>query len=87
MSASLVSLFFLRLTHSTSDLGIDQGPWSAEEEEELTRIVEEMTVKQGGTLDDDLFWGAVSNHMGNKRNRQQCRIKWYVVSLTHSNLD
>ncbi|KIK67966.1 hypothetical protein GYMLUDRAFT_36767 [Collybiopsis luxurians FD-317 M1] len=52
------------------------GAWSPEEEEELTRIVEEMTVKQGGTLDDDLFWGRVSDLMGNKRNRQQCRIKW-----------
>ncbi|KAE9410172.1 hypothetical protein BT96DRAFT_805926 [Gymnopus androsaceus JB14] len=52
------------------------GPWSIEEEDELTRIVEEMTIKQGGTLDDDLFWGAVSDKMGNKRNRQQCRIKW-----------
>ncbi|KAJ3863754.1 hypothetical protein EV359DRAFT_42482 [Lentinula novae-zelandiae] len=52
------------------------GPWTKEEEEELTRIVEEMTVKKGGTLDDDVFWGAVSDLMGNKRNRQQCRIKW-----------
>ncbi|KAJ3932541.1 MAG: hypothetical protein NXY57DRAFT_893961 [Lentinula lateritia] len=52
------------------------GPWTQEEEEELTRIVEEMTVKKGGTLDDDVFWGAVSDLMGNKRNRQQCRIKW-----------
>ncbi|KAF9076827.1 hypothetical protein BDP27DRAFT_1312657 [Rhodocollybia butyracea] len=52
------------------------GVWSTEEEEELTRIVQEMTVKQGGTLDDEVFWGAVSDRMGNKRNRQQCRIKW-----------
>ncbi|KAJ4001808.1 hypothetical protein F5050DRAFT_1721546 [Lentinula boryana] len=52
------------------------GPWTQEEEEELTRIVEEMTVKKGGTLDDDVFWGTVSDHMGNRRNRQQCHIKW-----------
>lgn len=38
-----------------------------------------MTVKKGGTLDDDVFWGAVSDLMGNKRNRQQCRIKWYIL--------
>ncbi|KAJ3754907.1 hypothetical protein EV360DRAFT_50714 [Lentinula raphanica] len=52
------------------------GAWTKEEEEELTRIMEEMTVKRGGTTDDDVFWGAVSDLMGNRRNRQQCRVKW-----------
>ncbi|KAG6336529.1 hypothetical protein ID866_2551 [Astraeus odoratus] len=52
------------------------GPWSKEEEEELTRIVTEMTVQQGKDFDNDVFWGIVSARMGNRRGRQQCRIKW-----------
>lgn len=54
------------------------GPWSKEEEDELTRIVTEMTIQQGKDLDNDVFWGIVSDRMGNRRGRQQCRIKWYV---------
>ncbi|KAM5534780.1 hypothetical protein V8D89_011496 [Ganoderma adspersum] len=52
------------------------GTWSKEEEEELTRIVTEMTVNQGKDMDNDIFWGVVSQRMGGKRGRQQCRIKW-----------
>ncbi|KAH6915123.1 hypothetical protein BKA70DRAFT_1258058 [Coprinopsis sp. MPI-PUGE-AT-0042] len=52
------------------------GAWSPEEEQELTRIVTDMTVKQGRDIDNDVFWGRVSELMGGKRNRQQCRIKW-----------
>ncbi|KAF9569102.1 hypothetical protein CPC08DRAFT_624330 [Agrocybe pediades] len=52
------------------------GHWSKEEEEELTRIVTDMTVKQGKNIDNDVFWGKVSELMGGKRGRQQCRIKW-----------
>ncbi|KAI0722337.1 hypothetical protein C8T65DRAFT_704843 [Cerioporus squamosus] len=52
------------------------GMWSKEEEEELTRIVTEMTVDQGKDIDNDIFWGVVSQRMGGKRGRQQCRIKW-----------
>ncbi|KAI9574671.1 hypothetical protein HD554DRAFT_2010136 [Boletus coccyginus] len=52
------------------------GPWSKEEEEELTNIVTEMTVNQGKDFDNDVFWGIVSEKMGNRRGRQQCRIKW-----------
>jgi Myb-like DNA-binding protein REB1 len=52
------------------------GQWKKEEEEELTRIVTEMTVHQGKDFDNDVFWGQVSQRMGNKRGRQQCRIKW-----------
>ncbi|CCL98269.1 uncharacterized protein FIBRA_00263 [Fibroporia radiculosa] len=48
-----------------------QGPWSKEEEEELTRIVTEMTVEKGRDIDNDIFWGVVSQRMGNKRGRQQ----------------
>ena len=54
--------------------------WSKEEEEELTRIVTEMTVEQGKDIDNDIFWGVVSQRMGGKRGRQQCRIKWYSIS-------
>lgn len=43
----------------------------------LTEIVTDMTVKQGKDMDNDVFWGIVSQRMGNKRGRQQCRIKWY----------
>lgn len=53
------------------------GPWSKEEEEELTTIVTEMTVSQGKDFDNDVFWGIVSEKMGNRRGRQQCRIKWW----------
>jgi Myb-like DNA-binding protein REB1 len=35
-----------------------------------------MTVKQGKDFDNDVFWGKVSELMGGKRGRQQCRIKW-----------
>ncbi|TBU33012.1 hypothetical protein BD311DRAFT_473065 [Dichomitus squalens] len=52
------------------------GTWSKEEEEELTRIVTEMTVGQGKDMDNDIFWGVVSQKMGGTRGRQQCRIKW-----------
>ncbi|KAI0355374.1 hypothetical protein OH77DRAFT_1402954 [Trametes cingulata] len=52
------------------------GAWTKEEEEELTRIVTEMTVEQGKDIDNDIFWGVVSKRMGGKRGRQQCRIKW-----------
>ncbi|KAI6130384.1 hypothetical protein EDD16DRAFT_1470765 [Pisolithus croceorrhizus] len=52
------------------------GPWSKEEEDELIRIVTEMTIQQGKDLDNDVFWGIVSDRMGNRRGRQQCRIKW-----------
>ncbi|KAG7096766.1 hypothetical protein E1B28_004177 [Marasmius oreades] len=52
------------------------GKWTKEEEEKLIQIVEDMTVKRGRTLDDEVFWGDVSSRMGNTRNRQQCRIKW-----------
>ena len=52
------------------------GSWTKEEEEELTKIVTEMTVDQGKDIDNDIFWGVVSKRMGGKRGRQQCRIKW-----------
>jgi len=57
------------------------GPWSKEEEEELTRIVAEMTIQQGRDFDNDVFWGLVSDRMGNRRGRQQCRIKWSVNTV------
>ncbi|KZT05601.1 uncharacterized protein LAESUDRAFT_655614 [Laetiporus sulphureus 93-53] len=52
------------------------GTWTKEEEEELTRIVTEMTLQKGKDIDNDIFWGVVSQRMGGKRGRQQCRIKW-----------
>ncbi len=54
------------------------GPWTKEEEEQLIRIVTKMTVEQGKDIDNEVFWGRVSEEMGGKRGRQQCRIKWYV---------
>lgn len=65
--------------HDLLDTG-HAGHWTKNEEDELTRIVTEMTVQQGKDLDDDVFWGKVSDHMGNRRGRQQCRIKWYVAN-------
>lgn len=67
------------------------GAWSKEEEEELTRIVTDMTIKQGRDIDNDVFWSRVSQLMGGRRGRQQCRIKWCVTlrwrtpSLSDSN--
>ncbi|TEB35819.1 hypothetical protein FA13DRAFT_1387718 [Coprinellus micaceus] len=52
------------------------GAWSKEEEDELTRIVTDMTIKQGRDIDNDVFWSRVSQLMGGRRGRQQCRIKW-----------
>jgi hypothetical protein len=52
------------------------GHWTKEEEQELTRIVTDMTIKQGKDFDNDVFWGKVSEQMGGRRGRQQCRIKW-----------
>jgi hypothetical protein len=55
------------------------GPWRKEEEIRLTQIVTDMTVKQGKDMDNDVFWSVVSQRMGGKRGRQQCRIKWYLL--------
>ena len=52
------------------------GRWSKDEEDELTRIVTEMTVDQGRHPDIEVFWGVVSDRMGGRRGKQQCRIKW-----------
>lgn len=60
---------------------IQSGHWTKNEEEELTRIVTEMTVQQGKDIDNDVFWGKVSERMGNTRGRQQCRIKWSAFTL------
>ncbi|KAI0307235.1 hypothetical protein B0F90DRAFT_1686511 [Multifurca ochricompacta] len=52
------------------------GPWTKDEEMRLTQIVTDMTVKQGKDINNEVFWGVVSERMGNRRGRQQCRIKW-----------
>ncbi|KAI0089199.1 hypothetical protein BDY19DRAFT_985163 [Irpex rosettiformis] len=52
------------------------GAWTKEEEEELTAIVNELKMQRGEVSDNDIFWGAVSQRMGGRRGRQQCRIKW-----------
>jgi Myb-like DNA-binding domain len=75
----ITGLSFPRLYHA--DLGADLYPlghWTRQEEEELTEIVTAMTIKQGKDFDNDVFWGKVSEQMGNRRGRQQCRIKWYM---------
>ncbi|KAF5358953.1 hypothetical protein D9758_004747 [Tetrapyrgos nigripes] len=59
------------------------GPWTVEEEEQLTRIVNDMTVNKGGTYDDEVFWTTVAQRMGNRRNRQQCRNKWTDTLSKH----
>lgn len=78
---SLVCFLYSHLHHFLSSL-IFQGHWSPEEEDQLTRIVTDMTVKQGKDIDNDVFWGKVSELMGGKRGRQQCRIKWSVLILS-----
>lgn len=42
-----------------------------------------MTIKQGKDIDNDVFWGRVSELMGGKRGRQQCRIKWHARPRTN----
>jgi hypothetical protein len=42
-----------------------------------------MTVKQGRDIDNDVFWGRVSELMGGTRGRQQCRIKWQGNLTVH----
>ena len=37
--------------------------------------------KQGTDVDNDIFWGVVSQKMGGKRGRQQCRNKWSATAL------
>ncbi|KAF8204710.1 hypothetical protein BJ912DRAFT_840406 [Pholiota molesta] len=64
-----------------SDIRIS-GHWSAEEEEKLTRIVTDMTIKQGKDIDNDVFWGKVSELMGGTRGRQQCRINGVTDALS-----
>ena len=44
----------------------------------LTKIVTDLTFAQGKDPDNDIFWGIVAERMGNRRGRQQCRIKWCV---------
>ncbi|KAH9062775.1 hypothetical protein EDB87DRAFT_1605825 [Lactarius vividus] len=70
--------------HNSEDRAV--GTWTKDEEIRLTEIVTEMTVKQGKDMDNDVFWGIVSQKMGNKRGRQQCRIKWTdALSKTFKN--
>lgn len=52
------------------------GPWSKEEEEKLTKIVQAITAEMGSSPDQDVFWSIVSQKMDHKRSRQQCRTKW-----------
>ncbi|KAL7271396.1 RNA polymerase I enhancer binding protein [Rhizina undulata] len=71
--------------------GKDRGKdrWDAEEEEELKRVVGEMLERvrerrraegkeednaQGD--DEEINWTVVSDQMGNRRSRIQCRYKW-----------
>ena len=54
------------------------GPWTKEEEDELIKIMMEMTPDGGGVF-DEVFWTEVSQRMKHKRSRQQCRIKWLVI--------
>ncbi|ELU45902.1 nucleolar protein [Rhizoctonia solani AG-1 IA] len=46
------------------------GPWTKEEEDELTRIVMELTVERGLQADNDVLWSEVSERMGGRRTRQ-----------------
>ena len=64
-------------------LCVFQGPWSKEEEERLVCIVTEMTIALGKDQDNEVFWGQVAEKMGNRRGRQQCRIKWSIPLVLH----
>jgi len=56
------------------------GPWSRDEEQELTEIVQAMIKNKGEReTEKDIFWTLVSEKMNYRRNRQQCRDKWHVL--------
>jgi hypothetical protein len=57
------------------------GKWSKEEEDELVRIVQEMKTKLGYEDGDEIFWGRVSEKMGGRRGKQQCRAKWFDLGF------
>ena len=67
---------FLQRTPTPFNVENPQGTWSKDEEAQLTAIVKEMVEKQGKDVDNDIFWGVVSQKMGGRRGRQQCRNKW-----------
>jgi hypothetical protein len=57
------------------------------EEDELTRIVDEIKLELGKSVDlnhSDIPWSQVSQRMGHTRSRQQCSAKWYdcISSIT-----
>lgn len=53
------------------------GPWSKEEEDELTKIVLEETKGKGLDTQRDVLWNLISTRMGHRRSQQQCREKWF----------
>ena len=73
---SATQVTFLERTLTLFNVENPQGAWSKDEEAQLTAIVKEMVEKQGKDVDNDIFWGVVSQKMGGKRGRQQCRNKW-----------
>ena len=52
------------------------GPWTTEEEDLLTNIVQSLTVDQSKDRVFGVPWTIVSERMGYRRSRHQCRIKW-----------
>lgn len=52
------------------------GPWTTEEEDLLTNIVQSLTVDQSKERVFGVPWTIVSERMGYRRSRHQCRIKW-----------
>jgi hypothetical protein len=52
------------------------GPWTKEEEDLLTGIVKSLTFDQGKDQTSEVPWSIVSERMGYRRSRHQCRIKW-----------
>jgi Myb-like DNA-binding domain len=55
---------------------IISGRWTAEEEEELSRIVMELKNEQSQDFDAAISWTEVSKRMNYTRGRQQCSAKW-----------
>lgn len=74
--ASLVGPYLFTRKFYSGVANKSSGQWSKEEEIDLTKIVTEMTIAQGKTADLDVFWTQVARKMGNRRSRNQCRIKW-----------
>jgi hypothetical protein len=63
-------------------INLSIGKWTKGEEDQLMEIVQDMKTTLGIEEGDEIFWGRVSEKMGGRRGKQQCRNKWYDVVIS-----